>query len=79
MSRFVRRLPVPIVVLLALAAAAIAQSPSPADIRRALFKEIGYERLQARLRDRTPNGAGVWVAQVEPNVGQAGKWTFGPM
>jgi hypothetical protein len=80
MPRFVRHSSVPLVVLLAAAAAGVAQppGPNPLDARRALMRDIGYERLAARLRDRTPNGAGVAIAHVEPNVGGAMKWTYRP-
>jgi hypothetical protein len=48
--------------LVPLLAAAISAGPAPA---QTYLDQIGYTALQGRLGAATPNGAGVWVAQVE--------------
>lgn len=57
---------------------AFAQQPAPPEQPKpdpaiAYQNEIGFNALKARLKEKTPTGAGVWLMQVEPNVAGAGK------
>jgi hypothetical protein len=56
---------------------AFAQQPTPEqskpDPAIAYQDEIGFNTLKARLKEKMPTGAGVWMMQVEPNVAGAGK------
>lgn len=55
-----------------------AQQPTPpeqpkSDPAIAYQGEIGFNALKARLKEKTPTGAGVWLLQVEPNIVGPGK------
>ena len=51
----------------------VAAQVPPSEPPPAYLKEVGYEDLVLRLGDKAPNGAGVWVMQVEPSESGEGK------